>query len=116
MGQTSGNTRLTVRHRVMDAGEFRMQRFRERQLEPPGDDDEELELPEQLQNEGQEDGRSDGEGSDKEGSDREEGSDKDEEKEKGNESDASKCFFYYLLFYAGIVLLLRPWIKIFRLH
>lgn len=83
IGQASGNTRLIVKHRTMDASEFRMQRFREKQLEPPGEEDEEMETEnieensqEQEQaNESQESERED----DKEGND-----------EKGNESDASK--------------------------
>lgn len=36
-GQTASNTRLIVKHRPMDAQEFRMQRYREKQLEPPGE-------------------------------------------------------------------------------
>lgn len=36
IGQTTSNTRLIVKHRPMDANEFRMQRYREKQLEPPG--------------------------------------------------------------------------------
>lgn len=90
MGQTAGNTRLIVRHRTMDAAEFRMQRFRERQLEPPGEDDEEMEMEmqEDLQNEANEVGVSDKDESDREASDREE--EKEEEEEKGNESDGSK--------------------------
>lgn len=39
----SSNTRLIVKHRPMDAQEFRMQRYREKQLEPPGEEDEEME-------------------------------------------------------------------------
>lgn len=35
-GQPASNTRLIVKHRPMDAQEFRMQRYREKQLEPPG--------------------------------------------------------------------------------
>lgn len=43
IGQTPSNTRLIVKHRPMDANEYRMQRYREKQLEPPGEDDEEIE-------------------------------------------------------------------------
>ncbi|XP_031333413.1 RNA polymerase II-associated factor 1 homolog [Photinus pyralis] len=43
-GQQTSNTRLVVKHRPMDAGEFRMQRYREKQLEPAGDDDDEMEM------------------------------------------------------------------------
>lgn len=35
-GQAPSNTRLIVKHRPMDASEFRLQRYREKQLEPPG--------------------------------------------------------------------------------
>lgn len=36
-GQTPSNTRLVVKHRPMDAQEFRMQTYREKQLQPPGE-------------------------------------------------------------------------------
>ncbi|KAK0159803.1 hypothetical protein PV327_010876 [Microctonus hyperodae] len=42
-GQQPNNTRLVVRHRPLNANEFRMQRYREKQLEPPNEDDEEEE-------------------------------------------------------------------------
>ncbi|KAF5294626.1 hypothetical protein FQA39_LY02758, partial [Lamprigera yunnana] len=35
-GQQTSNTRLVVKHRPMDATEYRMQRYREKQLEPAG--------------------------------------------------------------------------------
>jgi RNA polymerase II-associated factor 1 len=44
VGQPASNTRLIVKHRPMDANEFRMQRYREKQLEPTGDEDEEMEI------------------------------------------------------------------------
>lgn len=37
VGQAPSNTRLCVKHRPMDANEFRLQRYREKQLEPPGE-------------------------------------------------------------------------------
>ncbi|KAF5298598.1 hypothetical protein FQR65_LT09693 [Abscondita terminalis] len=43
-GQQPSNTRLVVKHRPMDAPEFRMQRYREKQLEPAGDEDDEMEM------------------------------------------------------------------------
>ena len=43
IGQQPNNTRLVVRHRPLNAGEFKMQRYREKQLEPAGDEDEEEE-------------------------------------------------------------------------
>ncbi|CAG9860698.1 unnamed protein product [Phyllotreta striolata] len=46
VGQPPSNTRLIVKHRPMDANEFRMQRYREKQLEPTGEDDEEMEMDE----------------------------------------------------------------------
>jgi hypothetical protein len=46
-GQQPNNTRLIVRHRPLNANEFRMQRYREKQLEPPGDDDEDEEEEEE---------------------------------------------------------------------
>lgn len=54
IGQPASNTRLIVKHRPMDANEFRMQRYREKQLEPAGDEDEEMEVEqneEQQENE-----------------------------------------------------------------
>ena len=46
-GQQPNNTRLVVRHRTLNANEFRMQRYREKQLEPANDDDEEEEEEEE---------------------------------------------------------------------
>ncbi|XP_049778651.1 RNA polymerase II-associated factor 1 homolog [Schistocerca cancellata] len=43
VGQQPNNTRLIVRHRPLKAQEYRMQRYRERQLEPPGEEEEEEE-------------------------------------------------------------------------
>ncbi|XP_036335697.1 RNA polymerase II-associated factor 1 homolog [Rhagoletis pomonella] len=40
-GQQPSNTKLVVKHRPLDSNEHRMQRYRERQLEPPGDEEEE---------------------------------------------------------------------------
>lgn len=50
-GQPVSNTRLVVKHRTMDANEFKMQRYRERQLEPTAEDEEEMEIeqPEEPQ-------------------------------------------------------------------
>lgn len=47
----SSNTRLIVKHRPMDAQEFRMQRYREKQLEPPGEEDEEMDHEQTEENE-----------------------------------------------------------------
>lgn len=49
VGQQPNNTRLIVRHRSLNANEFKMQRYREKQLEPPGEEDEEEE--EEIQQE-----------------------------------------------------------------
>ncbi|KAJ8983906.1 hypothetical protein NQ317_006710 [Molorchus minor] len=46
VGQPPSNTRLIVKHRVMNANEFRMQRYREKQLEPHGEEEEEMEVEE----------------------------------------------------------------------
>lgn len=43
VGQQPNNTRLIVRHRPLNINEFRMQRYREKQLEPPGEEEEEEE-------------------------------------------------------------------------
>lgn len=58
------NTRLNVRHRPLNANEFRMQRYREKQLEPPGeeDEDEEEEEEEEEQETQQEVEKNDGKG------------------------------------------------------
>lgn len=50
VGQQPNNTRLIVRHRPLNANEFRMQRYREKQLEPPGEEDEDEE-EEEIQQE-----------------------------------------------------------------
>lgn len=42
-GQQPNNTRLVVRHRPLNATEFKMQRYREKQLEPPNEEEEEEE-------------------------------------------------------------------------
>lgn len=47
VGQQPNNTRLIVRHRPLNANEFRMQRYREKQLEPPGEEDEDEEEEEE---------------------------------------------------------------------
>lgn len=47
IGQPANNTRLIVRHRPLNANEFRMQRFREKQLEPPCEEDEDEEEEEE---------------------------------------------------------------------
>ncbi|KAI4457971.1 rna polymerase ii-associated factor 1 [Holotrichia oblita] len=44
VGQAPSNTRLIVKHRPLDAPEFRMQRYREKQLEPPGEEEDEPEV------------------------------------------------------------------------
>ncbi|KMQ92787.1 rna polymerase ii-associated factor 1-like protein [Lasius niger] len=62
VGQQPNNTRLIVRHRPLNANEFRMQRYREKQLEPPGeeDEDEEEEEEEEEQETQQEAEKNDG--------------------------------------------------------
>lgn len=79
VGQAPSNTRLVVKHRSMNANEFRMQRYRERQLEPPGEEDEEMDVeePEEAEQDGNE---SQG------GSDQEQEKD-DKAKESDNESN-----------------------------
>ena len=47
VGQQPSNTKLVVKHRPLDANEHRMQRYRERQLEPPGDEEEEEDMEEE---------------------------------------------------------------------
>lgn len=49
VGQQPNNTRLIVRHRPLNANEFRMQRYREKQLEPPGEEDEDEEEEEEQE-------------------------------------------------------------------
>ena len=52
-GQAPNNTRLVVKHRPLNSNEFKMHRFREKQLERQGydddDDDEEDENDEEEQ-------------------------------------------------------------------
>lgn len=42
-GQAPSNTRLVIKHRPINEIEYKMQRYREKQLEQPGDDEEEEE-------------------------------------------------------------------------
>ncbi|XP_017756091.1 PREDICTED: RNA polymerase II-associated factor 1 homolog isoform X1 [Eufriesea mexicana] len=51
VGQQPNNTRLIVRHRPLNANEFKMQRYREKQLEPPGEEDEDEEEEEEEEEE-----------------------------------------------------------------
>ncbi|XP_076302677.1 RNA polymerase II-associated factor 1 homolog [Lasioglossum baleicum] len=51
VGQQPNNTRLIVRHRPLNATEFKMQRYREKQLEPPGEEDEDEEEEEEEEEE-----------------------------------------------------------------
>lgn len=53
VGQPANNTRLIVRHRPLNANEFKMQRYREKQLEPPGEEDEDEEEEEEEEEEPQ---------------------------------------------------------------
>lgn len=79
-GQAASNTRLIVKHRTMDAAEFRMQRFREKQLEPPNEDEEEMDVENAEENTQEQANES------QEESDKEEGHGDVQEK-RGNESD-----------------------------
>ena len=54
IGQQPNNTRLVVKHRPLNAQEFRMQRYREKLLEPPGEEDEEEEEDEEQTQEQEE--------------------------------------------------------------
>lgn len=60
VGQQPNNTRLIVRHRPLNANEFRMQRYREKQLEPPGEEDEDEEEEEEEEQEIQQEEKTDG--------------------------------------------------------
>ncbi|KAL1131649.1 hypothetical protein AAG570_011262, partial [Ranatra chinensis] len=97
-GQQPNNTRLVVKHRPMDASEFTIHRNREKQLEPPVDEEEEEEDEaedgegdeEQEEKNGEEEDKSDKEkGSESEKEDKSENndSDKDEGSDKGEGSD-----------------------------
>ncbi|KAF2903243.1 hypothetical protein ILUMI_02939 [Ignelater luminosus] len=95
LGQTPSNTRLIVKHRPMDASEFRMQRYREKQLEPAGDEDDEMDLEQdQAEEEGQQEqadesqAESETEKQDKE--DNESENENENENEKNSESGRSR--------------------------
>lgn len=60
VGQQPNNTRLIVRHRPLNANEFRMQRYREKQLEPPGEEDEDEEEEEEEEQETHQEEKTDG--------------------------------------------------------
>ncbi|XP_039305732.1 RNA polymerase II-associated factor 1 homolog [Solenopsis invicta] len=57
VGQQPNNMRLIVRHRPLNANEFRMQKYRENQLKPLGVDDEDKEEEEQKTQEKKTDGK-----------------------------------------------------------
>ena len=46
-GSAPSRSRLVVRHRPLSSAEFRVQRYRERQLEPPGEEPEDEEEDEE---------------------------------------------------------------------
>lgn len=78
-GQAATNTRLIVKHRPMDAPEFRMQRFREKQLEPPNEDEEEMEVEPETNEENLEE--------QERANDSQEESEREDTREKANESE-----------------------------
>nr|CAD7261419.1 unnamed protein product [Timema shepardi] len=91
VGQPPNNTRLVVRHRPLNAQEFRMQRYRERMLEPTGEEEEEgsgEEGEDKSDNEAKDDDDDDKD-EDKEGEDKERTSDKEKEGSE-EEKDASE--------------------------
>lgn len=101
VGQQPNNTRLVVKHRPLNATEFRMQRYREKQLEPPGEEDEEEDEEEEApqpskskedaeeDNEGDDEGEGDEETNEKDGEEDVEGDGEREQDEDGeNKSDA----------------------------
>lgn len=51
-GQQANNTRLVVRHRPLNAQEYKMQRYREKQLEPPNEEEEDEEEDEEEEQDG----------------------------------------------------------------
>lgn len=79
--QVATNTRLIVKHRPMDAAEFRMQRFREKQLEPANEDDEEMEVEPDNNDENTE------EQEQERGNDSQDESEREDTREKANESE-----------------------------
>ncbi|XP_017783239.1 PREDICTED: RNA polymerase II-associated factor 1 homolog [Nicrophorus vespilloides] len=87
VGQTPSQTRLVVQHRPMDEQEFRMQRYREKQLEPPGEEEEELEQAKD-QTEEKKDDESSQHGSDQE-KDKEEADDNEEKSDDDEKSRSS---------------------------
>nr|CAD7573345.1 unnamed protein product [Timema californicum] len=94
VGQPPNNTRLVVRHRPLNAQEFRMQRYRERMLEPTGEEEEEgsgEEGEDKSDNEAKDDDDDDDDDKDedKEGEDKERTSDKEKEGSE-EEKDASE--------------------------
>lgn len=96
-GQQPNNTRLVVRHRPLNANEFRMQRYREKQLEPPNEDDEEEE---------EEDDNNDGE----QQSEHQEGTTKETSETRTNEEPGKiicftpKKFYYKPIFFHKITI------------
>ncbi|KAL3278415.1 hypothetical protein HHI36_013737 [Cryptolaemus montrouzieri] len=82
----TSNTRLVVKHRPMDGNEFRMQRYREKQLEPPGEEEDE-EMEEEQQNDTQEEEENKDEENGEENNENHKDAEKDDE--EGRSSRAS---------------------------
>ncbi|XP_049283153.1 RNA polymerase II-associated factor 1 homolog [Anopheles funestus] len=84
--QQQSNTKLVVKHRPLNASEHRMQRYRERQLEPPGEeDDEDIEEEEE-----EEDDEEEAQGSQAQGGEGKGETDQNEDKAKREDRDRSR--------------------------
>ncbi|XP_050069439.1 RNA polymerase II-associated factor 1 homolog [Anopheles maculipalpis] len=84
--QQQSNTKLVVKHRPLNASEHRMQRYRERQLEPPGEeDDEDIEEEEE-----EEEDEEEAQGTQTQGGEGKGDSDQDIEKAKRDDRDRSR--------------------------
>ncbi|KAH0566843.1 RNA polymerase-associated factor [Cotesia glomerata] len=66
-GQQPNNTRLAVKHRPLTASEFKMQRYREKLLEPPNEDEEEEEEDDEDEDDEQEQGKAEDKTNDQNG-------------------------------------------------
>ncbi|XP_067000190.1 RNA polymerase II-associated factor 1 homolog [Anabrus simplex] len=87
VGQQPNNTRLVVRHRPLNAQEYRMQRYRERLLEAPGEEEDEEE-EEQEQEQEQESQQQDGDEDEEEEEKKDDDEEGEGEREEGDQEEA----------------------------
>jgi len=89
-GQQANNSRLVVRHRPLNAPEHKTQRFREKMLEPPGEEEEEEEEEEEDEEELEAEDKGSAKGSDDEGSEKSRAGSRSRSRSKSRDRSRSK--------------------------